>query len=104
MAISLVAVDLSKSVFQLSLADANHHITGLKRRCCQLNDIQTAQRIDGFIPLPLGYSLSAGHLLAFTKCPRTKLPIVDRSRQMPAQLEQIPYHAIHCKEALSLSR
>ena len=31
MAISLVAVDLSKSVFQLSLADAQHHIISRKR-------------------------------------------------------------------------
>ena len=31
MAISLVAVDLSKSVFQLSLADAKHHIITRKR-------------------------------------------------------------------------
>jgi transposase len=31
MAVSLVAVDLSKSVFQLSLADANHHVIGRKR-------------------------------------------------------------------------
>ena len=31
MAIGLVAADLSKSVFQLSLADANHHIVSRKR-------------------------------------------------------------------------
>ena len=31
MAVNLAAVDLSKSVFQLSLADANHHVIGRKR-------------------------------------------------------------------------
>jgi len=31
MAISVVAVDLSKSVFQLSLADVKHHIVDRKR-------------------------------------------------------------------------
>ena len=36
---------------------------------CQLNDIQTAQPINGFIPLLLGHDLGAGHLLPFTECP-----------------------------------
>lgn len=31
MAISIVGVDLSKSVFQLSLADAKHHVVDRKR-------------------------------------------------------------------------
>ena len=31
MAISVVGVDLSKSVFQLSLADAKHHVVDRKR-------------------------------------------------------------------------
>ena len=31
MAISVVGVDLSKSVFQLSLADADHHVLERKR-------------------------------------------------------------------------
>ena len=46
--------------------------------------------------------LGARHRLPFTECPRTKLAIVNRSRQMPAQSEQIPYYAIYCKKALSL--
>ena len=70
---------------------------------CQLNDIQTAQPIGGFIPLLSGHDLGAGHLLPFTECPRAKLTIVNRPRQVPTQSEQISYHAIHCKEALSLS-
>jgi len=70
---------------------------------CQLNDIQTAQPIGGFIPLLSGHDLGAGHLLPFTECPRAKLAIVNRPRQVPTQSEQISYHAIHCKEALSLS-
>ena len=70
---------------------------------CQVNDIQTAQPIDGFIPFVLGHDLGARHRMPFTKCPRTKLAIVNRSRQVPSQLEQISYHAINCKKALSLS-
>ena len=46
--------------------------------------------------------LGARHRLPFTECPRTKLAIVNRSRQMPAQSEQIPCYAIYCKKALSL--
>ncbi len=79
-------------------------ITHSSFRYRQVNDIQTAQLIDRFILLLLNYVLSARHRLPFTKCPRTKLAIVNRSRQMPAQSEQIPYYAIHCKKALSLSR
>jgi len=56
-------------------------------RYCQLNDIQTALPIDGFIPLLLGHDLGARHLLPFTECPRAKLAIVNCSRQMPAQSE-----------------
>jgi putative ATP-dependent endonuclease of OLD family len=36
--------------------------------CCQLNDIQPAQAIFGFIPLQLGHDLGARHRLPFTKC------------------------------------
>jgi len=73
-------------------------------RCCQVNDIRATQRIDGFIPLLFGQHLGAGHLMPFTKCPRAKLAIVNRSRQVPTQPEQIAYQAINRKKALSLSR
>jgi len=70
---------------------------------CRVNDIRTAQPIDGFIPLKSGHDLGACHLLPFTECPRAKLAIVNRSRQAPTQSEQIAYHAVHRKKALSLS-
>jgi len=71
---------------------------------CQVNDILTSQPIDGYIPLLSGHNLGACHLLPFTKCPRAKLAIVNRTRQVPTQPEQIAYHAINRKKALSLSR
>jgi hypothetical protein len=70
---------------------------------CQVNEIETVQPIDGYIPLLLGHNLCARHLLPCTKCPRAKLAIVKRSRQVPTQSEQIAYHAINRKKALSLS-
>ena len=72
--------------------------------CCQVNDIRAAQRIDGFIPLLFGQHLGAGHLMPFTKCPRAKLAIVNRSRQVPTQPEQIAHHTINRKKALRLPR
>ena len=71
---------------------------------CQVNDTETAQPIAGYIPFLLGHVLGARHLLPFTKRFRAKLPIVNRSRQMSAQPEQISYNAINRKKALSLSR
>ena len=73
------------------------------RGYCQVNEIETVQPIDGYIPLLSGHNLGARHRLPFTECPRTKLAIVNRSRQMPTQPEQIAYHAINRKKALSLS-
>jgi hypothetical protein len=73
------------------------------KRYCQLNDIQTALPIDGFIPLLFGHDLGARHLLPFTECPRAKLAIVNRSRQMPTQPEQIAYNAINGEKALRLA-
>jgi hypothetical protein len=70
---------------------------------CQLNDIQTAQPIDGFIPLLFGHNLGARHFMPFAIFPRAKLAIVNRSRQVPTQSEQISYHAINRKKALCLS-
>ncbi len=70
---------------------------------CQLNDIQTALPIDGFIPLLFGHDLGARHLMPFTECPRAKLAIVNRSRQMPTQSEQIAYNAINGEKALRLA-
>ena len=70
---------------------------------CQVNEIETAQPIDGYIPLLSGHNLGARHRLPFTECPRAKLAIVNRSRQMPTQPEQIAYHAINRKKALCLS-
>jgi len=49
-----------------------------------------------------GRELGARHRLPFTECPRTKLAIVNRSRQMPAQSEQIAYHTINRKKALGV--
>ena len=49
-----------------------------------------------------GRELGARHRLPFTICPRTKLAIVNRSRQMPAQSEQIAYHTINRKKALGV--
>jgi hypothetical protein len=77
--------------------------TGYPTGYCQLNDIQSAQPIDGFIPLLSGHDLGARHLMPFTKCSRAKLAIVNRSSQVPSQSEQISYHAINRKKALSLS-
>lgn len=72
------------------------------RGYCQVNDIQTAQPIDGFIPLLLGHNLGARRLLPFTECPRAKFAIVNRAHQVPAQPELIAYHAINRKKTLSL--
>jgi len=71
-------------------------------RFCQVSDTETAQAIDGYIPLLLGHDLGARYRLPFTECPRAKRAIVNRSRQMPTQPEQIAYHAINRKKALSL--
>jgi len=70
---------------------------------CQVNEIETAQPIDSYIPLLSGHNLGVCHLLPFTKCPRAKLAIVNRSRQVPTQSEQISYHTINREKALSLS-
>jgi len=50
---------------------------------CQVNVIQTSQPIDSFTPSLSGHNLGTRHLLPFTKCPRAKLAIVNRSRQVP---------------------
>ena len=76
---------------------------GPSRGYCQVNEIETAQPINNYIPLLSGHNLGARHRLPFTECPRAKLAIVNRSRQMPTQPEQIAYHAINRKKALSLS-
>ncbi len=73
------------------------------QRYCQLNVIQTSQPIGSFTPFLSGHDLGARHLLPFTKCPQPKLAIVNRSRQVPTQSEQIAYYAINRKKALSLS-
>ena len=70
---------------------------------CQVNNIQTAQPIDHFILILLNHVLGARHRLPFTECPRTKLAIVNRSRQVPTLSEQIAYYTINCKKALCLS-
>ena len=74
------------------------------QRFCQVNVIETEQPIDSYIPLLLGHNLGAGHLLPFTKCPRAKLAIVNRSRQVPTQSEQIAYHTVNRKKTLRLPR
>ena len=77
---------------------------GGARGFCQVNDIQTAQPIDDSTLLLLGHIFGARHLMPFTKCPRAKLAIVNRSCQVPTQPEQIAYHTVNRKKALRLPR
>jgi hypothetical protein len=70
--------------------------------CCQVNAIDTAQPIDGFIPFLLSHDLGARHLLLFTECPLAKLALVNLSRQVSTESEQISYDAVNRKKALSL--
>jgi hypothetical protein len=62
-------------------------------------EVETGQPIYGYIPLLLSHDLGTRDLPPFRKCPRAKLAIVNRSRQVPTQSEQISYHAINRKKA-----
>jgi len=93
------------STFRRSVSQNWHRIrllVGTDFWYCQVNDIQTEKPIVSPIPLLSGHDLGARYHLPVTKCPRAKLAIVNRSRQVPTQPEQIAYHAIDRKKALRL--